>query len=140
MHKSHLTLAASALSASGILFSGCGDDFARKVEAAATVERWRSWAVQIAEHYAGSQAESGPILVSPDDYPEFLRRIPAPNSEWIVYLLGSTSNDCPRISVRSLGGFGSTGIEIGSTNFVDVTQFPARIRKIYPGIYVRRVY
>ena len=100
-----------------------------QVRNAATAQQWQAWAVRVLE---GSKTNSTPPLRS--EWPPFVGRIRPPCTDWQLVLgrSGSTSN----ISLVSLGGFGSFGVDIGAATFVEPENPGERSRQVYPGVYV----
>jgi hypothetical protein len=113
-----------------VLFSaGCNEyeGLDRQVRIAATAPQWQAWAVQVLER---SKTNSVPPPRS--EWPSFVARLKPPCSDWQLWI--GTSN----ITLVSLGGFGSFGVDIGAASFIEPTNSIQRSsRQVYPGVYVR---
>lgn len=114
-----------------LLCAGCNDDqrLVSEVRRAATAQQWHSWAAEV---LARSKTNSVPVPRS--EWPTFVQQINAPCAEWqlITGRNGSSSN----ISLVSLGGFCSYGIDVGGPTFVEPPNSNQHCTKIYPGVYV----
>jgi hypothetical protein len=114
-----------------LLCAGCKDDkhLVEQAKSAATAEQWHAWAAKVLER---SRTNSNPIPRS--DWPAFIQRIKAPCTEWqlVTGRNGSTSN----ISLVSIGGFCSFGIDIGASSFVEPKHPNEHSVRVYPGVYV----
>ena len=113
------------------LCAGCNDTkrLVSQVKNAAPALQWQAWAVQVLER---AKTNSSPVPRS--EWPAFIASITPPCTEWQLFTgrNGSTSN----ISLVSLGGFGSFGIDIGPASFVEPTRPDEHCEQVYPGIYV----
>ena len=124
-------LATAATFALSLLCLGCKDDthFADQVKAAATAQQWQAWALTVLE-----RAKTNSVPPFSSEWPEFVQRVEAPASQWQLVLgrNGSSSN----ISLVSLGGFCSFGIDIGGPTFVEPPNPNQHHTRVYPGVYV----
>jgi hypothetical protein len=114
-----------------LLCAGCSDDgrLADQAKKAATAQQWSAWAAEV---LARSKTNSNPLPRS--QWPAFIQQIKAPCSDWqlITGRNGSTSN----ISLVSLGGFCSYGIDVGDSTFVEPPNPNEHRTKVHPGVYV----
>jgi hypothetical protein len=114
-----------------LLCAGCNDDrrLADQAKKAATAQQWHAWA---AEMLARSKTNSTPLPRS--QWPAFIQQIKAPCTDWqlVTGRNGSTSN----ISLVSLGGFCSYGIDVGDSTFIEPPNPNEHRTKVHPGVYV----
>ncbi|SRR5258706_4774894 len=108
--------------------SGCDEyhGLATEIRGAATAQQWQAWAAQVIER---SKTNSVPPPRS--EWPSFIGRLTPPCTDWQLYI-GSSN-----ITLASIGGFGSFGVDIGAATFIEESDPNQRCRRIYPGVYVR---
>ena len=101
----------------------------RQVKNAATAEQWQAWAVEVLE-----RSRTNSVLPARSEWPAFVTRLTPPCTDWqlVIGRNESTSN----ISLVSMGGFGSFGVDIGPATFVEPWNPNERSRQVYPGVYV----
>ena len=114
-----------------LVCAGCKDDtgLAIQVKDAATAQQWQAWALGVLE-----RAKTNSTLPQSSEWPAFVHGIKAPAADWQLVLgrNGSSSN----ISLVSLGGSCSFGIDVGGPTFVEPPNPNEHRTRVYPGIYV----
>ena len=111
------------------LFSpGCDgyEGLRTQVRNAATAQQWQGWAVQVLE-----RSKTNSIPPPRSEWPSFVSRLRPPCADWQLWV--GTSN----ITLVSLGGFGSFGVDIGPAGFTARVDPNQRHQQVYPGVYVR---
>ena len=118
---------------------GCNDfeNLERNVRAAAPPKKWNEWAAKICEQCREITNAHGTFNELPSSQlPEFVRRIPAPCTQWKLGVVCGESPSNTYVGVATIGGFGSYGFDVGTRAYVGEENYKSK--KVFPGVYVRR--